>query len=65
MKDDSRGILKASGWKVGTAEDFLNLTAAEVTLIEMKLDLSDGLRALRVQRRLTQTEVAEAETQVR
>jgi len=45
---------------LGTAAEFLNLTAAEAALIEMKLALSDGLRGLRIQRRLTQTEVAEA-----
>ena len=52
--------LEASGWKVGTAQEFLNLTAAEAALLEMKLALSDGLRDLRTQRSLTQTEVAEA-----
>ncbi len=60
MKDDRQRILEPSGWKFGTAEEFLNLTAAEAALIEMKLALSDGLRDLRIQRRLTQTEVAEA-----
>jgi predicted XRE-type DNA-binding protein len=60
MKKEKRKNLEASGWKVGNAEDFLNLTAAEAALIEMKLALSNGLRDLRIQRRLTQTEVAEA-----
>ncbi|MGD8362971.1 MAG: helix-turn-helix transcriptional regulator [Gemmatimonadota bacterium] len=60
MRDDRRKVLEASGWKVGTAEEFLNLTGAEVALVEMKMALSDGLRALRVQRHLTQAEVAEA-----
>ena len=60
MKDDRREILEGAGWKVGTAEEFLDLTEAEAALIEMKLALSDGLRDLRVGRRLTQTEVAKA-----
>lgn len=60
MKNEKRKSLGASGWKVGTAEEFLNLTDAEAALIEMKLALSDGLRALRLGRNLTQTDVAEA-----
>jgi predicted XRE-type DNA-binding protein len=60
MKDDRRQILEAAGWKVGTAEEFLDLTEAEATLIEMKLALSEGLRNLRVRSRLTQAEVAKA-----
>lgn len=60
MKDEMRKSLEASGWKVGTAEEFLNLTAAEATLIEMKLALSDGLRALRLERGLRQADVARA-----
>lgn len=60
MKDETRKSLEASGWKVGTAEEFLNLTAAEAALIEMKLALSDGLRALRLERGLRQADVARA-----
>ena len=58
MKNEKRKSLEASGWKVGTAEEFLNLTDAEAALIEMKLALSDGLRALRLGKNLTQTDVA-------
>ena len=43
MKKEKRKNLEASGWKVGNAEDFLNLTAAEAALIEMKL--ASGLTA--------------------
>jgi len=60
MKEDRREILEGAGRKVGTAEEFLDLTEAEAALIEIKLALSDGLRDLRVGRRLTQTEVAKA-----
>jgi DNA-binding XRE family transcriptional regulator len=60
MKHEKRTSLEASGWKVGTAEEFLTLTAAEAALIQMKLALSNGVRDLRIQRGLTQTEVAEA-----
>lgn len=60
MKDDKRGRLEAAGWKVGTAEEFLDLTEVEAALVEMKLALSEGLRDLRVRRHLTQTDVANA-----
>jgi hypothetical protein len=60
MKDEKRKSLEASGWRVGTAEEFLNLTDAEAALIEMKLALSDGLRTLRLGKNLTQTDVARA-----
>jgi len=60
MKDDRQESLEAAGWRVGTAEEFLDLTEAEAALIELKLALSGGLRELRLSRRLTQSEVAEA-----
>jgi DNA-binding XRE family transcriptional regulator len=58
MDRTKREVLEAAGWKVGTAEEFLDLTAAEAALIEMKLALSAGLRDLRINKSLTQTEVA-------
>ena len=60
MKDVTRKNLEASGWKVGTAEEFLNLTDAEAALVEMKLALSGGLRALRLKKGLKQADVARA-----
>ena len=60
MRDDKRERLEAAGWKVGTAEEFLDLTEAEAALVDMKLALSEGLRDLRVRRRLTQSAVAKA-----
>lgn len=58
MKEERRKVLEAAGWKIGTAEEFLELTEAEAALINMKLALADGLRDLRSKRSLTQTEVA-------
>jgi len=60
MRDEKRKSLEASGWKVGTVEEFLNLTDAEAALVEMKLALSDGLHGLRLGKGLTQTGVARA-----
>jgi len=50
--------LKAAGWKVGNAEDFLELTKEETALIEMKIALAGSLRRRRIRRKLTQAELA-------
>jgi ribosome-binding protein aMBF1 (putative translation factor) len=50
--------LEAAGWRVGTAEDFLELDAAEAALVELKLGLSEALRARRTAKRLSQAQLA-------
>jgi len=50
--------LRAAGWRVGSAADFLGLSAAEEELVAMKLALSDRLRKARERRRITQTDLA-------
>ena len=50
--------LKAAGWKVGNAEDFLELSKEETALIEMKVALAASLRRRRIRRKLTQAELA-------
>lgn len=51
--------LEKAGWRVGSAEEFLGLSAVEARLVEMKLALSSRLRKARERRQLTQTELAE------
>jgi DNA-binding XRE family transcriptional regulator len=58
MERAKRKRLEAGGWRVGTAADFLDLSAEEATLVEMKLALSAKLREARRQHRLTQAELA-------
>ena len=58
MTKAKRKKLEAKGWKFGDAQDFLDLTDEEITLIEMKLSLSYKLRGLRQKKRLSQTELA-------
>jgi DNA-binding XRE family transcriptional regulator len=53
-----REKLEAKGWKFGDAQDFLELSDEEITLIEMKLSLSRSLKELRQKKRLSQTELA-------
>jgi predicted XRE-type DNA-binding protein len=58
MRDEKRQRLEAKGWKVGTAEEFLGLSAEEAAYIELKVQLAMGLREWRQRRKLTQVEVA-------
>jgi DNA-binding XRE family transcriptional regulator len=50
--------LERKGWKFGSADEFLGLSAEESAYIELKLALSDKLKAKRVSKRLTQAELA-------
>jgi phage-related protein/DNA-binding XRE family transcriptional regulator len=59
MKDAKRNKLRKAGWKVGSAADFLGLTAEEAALIELKLLLAANLRERRERAGLTQEQLAE------
>jgi len=59
METKKRAKLESAGWRVGEAEDFLELTAEEVAFVELKLALSSGLKDLRAEHGLTQGELAE------
>jgi predicted transcriptional regulator len=54
MEQHKKQQLIARGWKVGTVEEFLGLTAEEAVYVELKLVLSDHLKQQRQQRKLTQ-----------
>jgi predicted transcriptional regulator len=58
MRDEKRRRLVARGWKVGTTQEFLHLTAEEAAYVELKVRLAVGLREWRRQRKLTQGELA-------
>ena len=58
MKATKRKRLEAKGWKVGTVEEFLNLSPEEVAYIELKHALSNSLRERRSKEKLSQVEVA-------
>ena len=58
MKQAKRQRLERKGWKVGDARDLLQLTDDEVTYIELKLALSDQLKAMREKKAITQIELA-------
>ena len=50
--------LAERGWRVGSADDFLDLSVEESAYVDLRLRLSDALRAKRQQQRLTQIELA-------
>jgi len=50
--------LQSAGWAVGSADEFLGLSAEEAALVEMRLALSASLRERRTKTRLTQAALA-------
>ena len=58
MKQAKRKRLEARGWRLGSATKFLGLSQAEAAMVELRLALSEALRARRHAVGLTQVEVA-------
>jgi ribosome-binding protein aMBF1 (putative translation factor) len=58
MQSAKQKKLKAAGWKVSSAGEFLNLSPEEAAYIEMKMALSSSLRARRIRKNLSQIELA-------
>ncbi len=58
MDKAKRNRLEARGWRVGTASDFLRLSPEEAALVQMKVSLSQALRARREARGLSQIALA-------
>jgi DNA-binding XRE family transcriptional regulator len=50
--------LEKAGWRVGSASDFLGLSAAEEELVAMKLSLSAKLKKARENSQITQMDLA-------
>jgi len=58
VREEKRRRLEARGWKVGTPQEFLQLSAQEAAYIEVKVRLAVGLREWRRRRNLTQADLA-------
>lgn len=58
MKSEKRMRLERTGWIVGSAEEFLELTPQEAALVDIRLKLADAVKLLRKDRDLTQTQLA-------
>ena len=58
MKKAKRAALERKGWRIGSARDFLGLSAEEAAYVEMKLALGEKLKEQRRRKRITQAELA-------
>jgi predicted XRE-type DNA-binding protein len=50
--------LEAAGWRVGSVDQFLDLTPEEAAFVEVKLALAGCLRDMRVEHGWTQAQIA-------
>ena len=48
MRASKQKKLEASGWKIGSASEFLELSDAEEMLVSMKLALAEKVKAMRL-----------------
>ena len=60
MDKRKRARLRKSGWKTGTAAEFLKLTDEESAYVEMKIALSEKLREKRTRKSITPAQLAKA-----
>ena len=59
MDKKKKELLKIKGWKVGSTEEFLDLSEEELAYIELKLSLSRLAKEIRAKRQLTQQQTAD------
>jgi predicted XRE-type DNA-binding protein len=59
MTTKKRGSLKAAGWQVGDAAEFLGLSADEKQLVEVRLALALSIRRQRHESGLSQKQLAD------
>ena len=58
VKVAKRKKLERKGWRIGSVDDFLELSPEEAAYIELKLSLSSSLRKRRLKENLSQIELA-------
>ena len=58
MDEKKRQKLEQAGWKIGSTEEFLELTPEEANYIELKLALASSLREMRTSKNMTQADLA-------
>lgn len=58
MNKSKRAKLAKKGWKVGSVDQFLELSAEEAAYIEMKLVLAEKLKERRIRKNMTQADFA-------
>ena len=60
MLEGKRKRLQSKGWKIGSVREFLDLTNQEEAYIELRLKLAGALKRQRLDRKLTQQDLARA-----
>ena len=58
MRKAKQDRLEKKGWRVGSVDEFLDLSPEESAYIEVKLRLSDNLRKRRTRKKLSQKQLA-------
>lgn len=58
MEKEKQARLQAAGWRVGTPQEFLNLTEVDEIFIEIKLALATTLKQHRIHQQLSQVAAA-------
>lgn len=58
MKTNKLERIKAAGWEIGNAEDFLQLSNEESRLLTLKLSLINAVKKSRIKRKLSQNDLA-------
>lgn len=59
MKNDKLKRLKAAGWKIGNADDFLQLSEEESKLVAIKWSLMCAVKKSRIKRNISQIDLAQ------
>jgi hypothetical protein len=54
MNEEKKKRLEAAGWKVGSVEEFLELTPEETAIVDMKFNLAKALYEKRQKLRISQ-----------
>lgn len=60
MDPEKKKRLESKGWHVGTVQEFLSLSDAEMRLIEMRERLAEAVRQRRTESGMTQPQLAKA-----
>jgi ribosome-binding protein aMBF1 (putative translation factor) len=60
MHEEKKARLEAKGWRVGSATEFLGLSASEEAYIEIRLSLASALKRQRARKGVTQEDLARA-----
>lgn len=58
MRKEKKERLERAGWKVGDAKEFLDLSEAELAVIDVRVSLARELRRRRTARKLSQAALA-------